>query len=237
MEHTYLDCLAKLGVGGAHPGGLQLTRQLLEEEDIHAEMSILDVGCGTGQTASYIAQNYPCCVIAVDNNERMIQKCKQRVAQNGLSVDVRQANVEKNLPFGDNAIDLILAESIIAFTDAERSIGELRRILKPDGRLLAIEVSKDGMLQPDEEKMICDFYGFTGLRTADDWRSILQAGGFSEIDITGSSIDFTSPDLEDGPDFRMDDDIETECFDMLSEHEYLTKSYQEELSYQIFRCK
>ncbi|MDY0396172.1 class I SAM-dependent methyltransferase [Virgibacillus halophilus] len=74
MEQTYLDCLAKLGVGGAHPGGLQLSRQLLSKEDIHADMSILDVGCGTGQTVSYIAQHYPCRVIAMDNDERMVKK-------------------------------------------------------------------------------------------------------------------------------------------------------------------
>ena len=29
LKYTYLDCLAIFGVGGAHPGGLQLTKDTL----------------------------------------------------------------------------------------------------------------------------------------------------------------------------------------------------------------
>ncbi|MDY0396173.1 class I SAM-dependent methyltransferase [Virgibacillus halophilus] len=153
-----------------------------------------------------------------------------------MSIDITQNNAE-NLPLSDNTIDIILAESIIAFTDAEQTIKEFRRVLKPGGRMLAIEVSKLGLLQPEEEKMICDFYGFTSLRTSYEWHSLLTAGGFSEIDMRESSIAFIQLDPEDAPDFRIDNDIETECFDMLGEHEHLTKAYQDELSYQVFRCK
>ena len=34
MEITYLDCLALFGIGGAHPGGLQLTKEILSREKI-----------------------------------------------------------------------------------------------------------------------------------------------------------------------------------------------------------
>ncbi|MCR1834683.1 hypothetical protein NSA56_09745 [Oceanobacillus caeni] len=48
MNNRYLDCLALFGVGGAHPGGLPLTKRILSKEEIDEKQSILDAGCGTG---------------------------------------------------------------------------------------------------------------------------------------------------------------------------------------------
>jgi len=55
-EYTYLNCLAELGVGGAHPGGFKLTQDILSAEHIGKKTTVLDAGCGTGQTAAYVAQ-------------------------------------------------------------------------------------------------------------------------------------------------------------------------------------
>ena len=43
MEFTYLDCLALFGIGGAHPGGLLLTKEILSREKINEKTIILDV--------------------------------------------------------------------------------------------------------------------------------------------------------------------------------------------------
>ena len=54
----YLDFLSKFGVSGAHPGGIKLTKKIFENEKINKSSRILDVGCGTGQTADYLAARY-----------------------------------------------------------------------------------------------------------------------------------------------------------------------------------
>lgn len=54
MKPTYQDALAYFGVSGAHPGGLTLTKFLLEQEKITSHTTLLDGGCGTGQTSAYI---------------------------------------------------------------------------------------------------------------------------------------------------------------------------------------
>jgi ubiquinone/menaquinone biosynthesis C-methylase UbiE len=69
--------LTSFGVGGAHPGGLKLTKNILSREYID-QKSILDVGCGTGQTSAYIAEKYQCAVTAIDNNTTMLEKAKKR---------------------------------------------------------------------------------------------------------------------------------------------------------------
>lgn len=236
MKQTYLDCLAALGVGGAHPGGLKLSKQLLEKEDLQPEMTVLDLGCGTGQTAAYIARKYKCHVTALDVDPTMLEKCRQRMDEEALSVEIVRGDAE-NLPFKDRTFDLVLAESVIAFVDMEKAISECRRVLRDEGCLLAIEISKYGILHPEEEKMIMDFYGFTELPTEKRWHEKLYAGGFTQVESEMAKIDFFTPDFENAPDFRISEVIDPACFDMLQEHEYLTKSYQEELSYHIFRCK
>ncbi|WP_256241661.1 class I SAM-dependent methyltransferase [Bacillus sp. V3B] len=84
MEYTYLDCLALLRVGGAHPGGLQLTKHILSREKIDETTKILDVGCGTGQTSAYIAEQYRCYVTSLDCNKIMLDKANQRFQSFGV---------------------------------------------------------------------------------------------------------------------------------------------------------
>lgn len=54
MKPSYQDALAYYGVNGAHPGGLSLTKYLLQQERITSTTQLLDAGCGTGQTSAFI---------------------------------------------------------------------------------------------------------------------------------------------------------------------------------------
>ena len=54
MSNSYLDLLAYFGIGGAHPGGFNLTQSLLEDENIQPVDSVLDIGCGTRTDGSFL---------------------------------------------------------------------------------------------------------------------------------------------------------------------------------------
>ena len=104
MELNYLNCLALFGIGGAHPGGLQLTKEILSREKINEKTIILDVGCGTGQTSAYMAEKYKCKIIGLDNNEMMLEKAKKRFYRiSNLPIETRLGSVE-SLPFGGGII-------------------------------------------------------------------------------------------------------------------------------------
>src|SRR5690625_7715526 len=94
-EYNYHDFLALMGVGGAHPGGLSFTKHLLKNVQIDQNSSVLDAGCGTGQTAAYIAETYGCHVTAIDRHPVMIEKAKQRFEANNIKVDLIQGNIEQ----------------------------------------------------------------------------------------------------------------------------------------------
>ena len=96
---------------------------------------VLDVGCGTGENALYLAER-GFSVIGVDLSTRAIDAAKTKGSERKLKVDFRLANALsldfKNAYF-DNAIDSGLFHT---FNDNDRAVfaREIARVLKIDGR-------------------------------------------------------------------------------------------------------
>jgi SAM-dependent methyltransferase len=176
---AYLDRLAIYGVDGAHPGGLFLTAKLLRNETITADTLLLDVGCGTGQTSTYIGSHYPCKPVAVDINPEMLEKARHKFAQYRLDIPLIRADV-MNLPFRRNCFDIVLSESVTNFTRIRRAIREYYRVLKPGGILLEIEATALAPLTPKEAEAVTAL-GIQYLPTKDEWRTLFQENGFSKI--------------------------------------------------------
>lgn len=238
MGKNYLQSLALLGVGGAHPGGLRLTKKILDEQQaLKPSLEILDVGCGTGQTAAYLAKTYGCKLTVIDNNTIMLEKAKKRFSTQNLDVNVVHGNAE-NVPFKDQRFDLILCESVIAFTDMFQTIYELKRVLKSSGQLYAIEMvlAEGYQLAKDELMELKNFYGVSGLLMESEWIKLFESGGFRKIISEQYAFSFDPDDVENAPDFSISDDITEETFNVLQEHQQLTKKYRDILSFRVFKC-
>lgn len=235
MNYTYLDCLASFGVGGAHPGGLQLTKSILSREYIDQEKSILDVGCGTGQTSAYIAEKYRCSVTSLDSNNTMLKKAKQRFSSLHLSINVMYGSVE-NLPFIDGLFDFILSESVTSFTDVSLTIQEFKRVLKPNGVLLAIEMVLEDSFSEEELKTMVDFYGVSQLLTESEWHNLFQKAGFKQISVEKFKQQFDENDIDTASDFLLSENIDDKLLEILEKHERLIKTYKDKLGFCIFRC-
>jgi len=236
LTYTYLDCLAYLGVGGAHPGGLQLTKNiLLAVEKIDDTTSVLDVGCGTGQTSAYIAENYRCYVTSLDSNKIMLDKAKQRFSSLQIPIEVKQGNTE-NLPFDNASFDVILSESVITFTDISKTIPEFIRVLKSSGVLLAIEMVLEKGISADENKQIVDFYGFSQLLTESEWYELFKRAGFRSISVEKYNPEFSDINIQNAADFSISENIDDTLLEILEKHEELTEIYKDKLGFRIFRC-
>lgn len=235
MNSLYLDCLAFLGVGGAHPGGLKLTKDILSREKLDETTSILDAGCGTGQTSAYIAMKYGSNVSALDHSSIMLEKARTRFSSLNLPIETRQGSVE-NLPYNNASFDMIISESVIAFTDNSMTIPELQRVLKPNGILLAIEMVLEKSLSEKELRPAMDFYGISRLFTESEWHHALHQAGFQDIRIEKFHLPFENQDVENAPDFVLSENMDDHFFEILDEHRQLTKVYENILSYRLFRC-
>jgi ubiquinone/menaquinone biosynthesis C-methylase UbiE len=105
--------------------------------------SVLDVGCGTG-TLAILARNRVGNlgkVTGVDASPEMINRARKKAREKGVEVNFQTAAAE-SLPFQGAAFDVVLSTVMLHhLPDGTRAkcISEIRRVLKPRGRFLAID--------------------------------------------------------------------------------------------------
>lgn len=218
-----------MGIGGAHPGGINLTKKLFKKERIDTTSHILDVGCGTGQTAAYLAYKYGANVTGIDINSIMISKAKRRMRKNRLPVKIIQGSIE-HVSLPDKQFDFIICESVLSFVNKSKALKEIYRLLKNGGRFIAIELTVQQPLKENEENDIKQFYGFESLSTKKDWVTSLKQAGFEQIRILKN----TSINAE--PEFQNPAITEPELYEIMEKHFHLTAKYKDHLGYRIYSC-
>ena len=105
---------------------------------------VLDVAGGTADLSLAFAKKVGPTgqVWLTDINHAMLSRGRDRVVDHGLLLPVAQCDAEK-LPFPDNHFDVVtVAFGLRNMTHKDQAIAEMRRVLKPGGRLLVLEFSK-----------------------------------------------------------------------------------------------
>jgi SAM-dependent methyltransferase len=92
---------------------------------------VLDVGCGQGELAQRMATELRADVVGVDQSPRMVELTRER------GVDARLGDVQA-LDFADESFDCVVAAWMLFHVpDLDRGLGEIARVLRPGGRLVA----------------------------------------------------------------------------------------------------
>ena len=139
-----------------HPGGEDLTRELLELARVEPGAAVLDVGGGLGTSAELAAREFGCRVTVVDRAAANLDRARERIEHACLADDVtiRQADVHA-LPFPDDSFDVILCECVFStFTDKPAAADEMLRVLRWDGRLAFSDVTLEAALPPELETLL-----------------------------------------------------------------------------------
>ncbi|ASK61232.1 SAM-dependent methyltransferase [Virgibacillus phasianinus] len=241
-KYNYHDFLAICGIGGAHPGGLALTKELLKELKFDQNSRILDAGCGTGQTSAYLAKKYGCEITALDRHPIMLQKAKKRFSNENATIHVVCGDVE-DIPLADESFDLILVESVTVFTNIRKTIAEFARLLRIGGALFDLEMTA---ATPFSEKMMRAFqevYGIAHVPTENEWRKLFKQAGFPSIEVvhenTVANILDEQPvqtDTNELPDFDLSDSIDPSIYRIWDDHQQLTEKYADMMEYKVYRA-
>jgi ubiquinone/menaquinone biosynthesis C-methylase UbiE len=96
---------------------------------------VLDIGCGTGENALYLAEN-GFSVIGVDLSSRAIAAARKKTAERWLDVDFRAGNA-LSLDLKDSSFENIIDSGLFhTFNDNDRTayVREMARVLVPKGR-------------------------------------------------------------------------------------------------------
>jgi SAM-dependent methyltransferase len=102
---------------------------------------VLEVGCGTGWFGGRVRRELHAEVVAIDQSPRMVELARRE------GLDVRIGDVQQ-LPFGDGEFDGAAANWMLYHVrDVDRALAGLARVLRPNGRLVAITNGHDHLLE------------------------------------------------------------------------------------------
>ena len=119
--------------------------------------TILDVATGTGDFA-LISEKilHPEKIMGIDISEGMLEIGRKKILKAGLQekIELRQGDSEAIL-FEDNSFDAVtVAFGVRNFENLEKGLSEIRRVLKPGGRLVVLEFTRPSL------PVVKQLYGF-----------------------------------------------------------------------------
>ncbi|MGB7848544.1 MAG: class I SAM-dependent methyltransferase [Candidatus Acidiferrum sp.] len=114
------------------------TELVLQGADLAPNLKVLDLACGSGEPALSVATSVEPDghVVATDMVPEMLQAARENAESNGQSnIEFKVADAER-LPFREREFDRITCRfGFMFFPDAQKSLSEQRRVLKPGGRI------------------------------------------------------------------------------------------------------
>ncbi len=158
---------------------------------------VLDLGSGSGMDAFVAALQVTetGTVTGIDMTDEQVMKARDLAADNGFhNVTVRQGYIE-DLPFEDASFDAVISNGVINLSAAKgRVFEEVRRVLRPGGRLAIADIVSEGRL-PEPIKSDADLWAacIGGAEQLDSYIDLIEAAGLRVDDVReNTEYEFTS---------------------------------------------
>jgi SAM-dependent methyltransferase len=180
-ERIEIDDLA--GIDEFHALGRSATMALAELAGVAPGTDVVDVGAGLGGPARFLAARLGAHVTAVEPVARFRDACVELNRRAGLADAIRTLEGSATqLPLEDASVDVAWMQAVaISVADKPAMAAELRRVLRPDGRLAFFDTfaRSDGELHfplpwadgPDHSFVV----------PAGELRSVFAAAGFEPV--------------------------------------------------------
>ena len=162
-----------------HFGGVAANDVLADFAGLHAGTKVLDLCCGLGGPARYLAQNYGCCVTGLDLTESRVDGARALTRMTGLSerVGFVQGNALE-MPFGEASFDVVIGqEAFCHIADKGRLIDECARVLRRGGRLAFTDILATGETTRATRERLEREMTFHALNTQGDYLQSMEGAG------------------------------------------------------------
>jgi arsenite methyltransferase len=191
QEQSFFDFAAEVAFT-KHLGGVAATDELARLCHIGPDSHVLDVGCGAGVTACYLARKYGCRVTGVDIVAGLVERSRERAAREKLTgrVSFKVADAQE-LPFDDGTFDAVITESVTAFpADKLRAVREYARVTRPGAY---IGLNESTWLKEPTPEMVAwvsqDIAGSAMPLAPDAWRELLEGASLQEIEVKIAAVE------------------------------------------------
>ena len=166
-----------------HARGFPATVELADRMPIKAGQRILDIGCGLGGPARYIAKRFQCTVDGIDITAAFVEAAQKLTALIGMQ---RQVKIElgdgQRLPYADAIFDGAYAQHVtMNVSDRATFFAEAHRVLKPGAFFALTEHGLGPKGNPYYPLPWSEDGSGAYLVTPSDTRALLEKTGFENI--------------------------------------------------------
>jgi SAM-dependent methyltransferase len=152
-------------------------------------LDALDVGCGTGFLSLELARRGHR-VTGIDFAPQMLAEARKKAAAQGVAVRFEEGDAEQ-LPVAEGSFDLVMTRHVLwTLPHPEQAIDEWIRVLRPGGRLAAMDSQFDPSVlerSPQNARSSAEYAGigdrlpFLGGRPQSEIEALFRAHGLADV--------------------------------------------------------
>lgn len=156
---------------------------------LYAHDNVLEVGCGTGTYTREIAPKLQSRLTAIDISKEMIEKAIDYVSKEEMTrFSIMDA---RNLKFEKEFFDVVISTFLLQHVETNIVIPEMRRVLKIDGKFIAIVPNILNPIHYSRAKRLFNETSHSVDFNRWQWKKLLTKYNFTDIRIY--PVEFTSP--------------------------------------------
>lgn len=170
------------GNGFISPGGLASTKEFTAMLNLKPDDAVLDIGCGLGGAAVFMARTFKCYVYGIDLSVNMVLTALESAAAHGngdlVSFEISDATKRSFAPETFDAVHS--RDTLVHIPEKEVLFSKLYEVLKPGGKLLITDYCrKEGAISTGFEDYIKakDY----DLRRIEEYAELLTHAGFANV--------------------------------------------------------
>ena len=165
-----------------HPEAMEHTNEIMAGAvELGPGTQVLDLGCGYGSTARYLAANFGCQVTGTNISDKELDLARQRASEAGLDhLLTFEYGDFHSLSYQECSYDVVWSqEAFLHAADKNAVLSECRRVLKPNGPLIFTDVLVRRDTPAADRERIYERVQSPDMWDLDDYRAALSLLGFS----------------------------------------------------------